>query len=207
MVRLGKYEAVLIDFELAEEFDHPLISKSRAEQFAPIELNSSKTPRGAYTDVYSLAATLYVLLTGQMPVKAVDRKNAKASLIPPKEINPQISARVNQAILAGMSVESELRPQTMGEWLNLLELRRGISIPCLPWEQPRWVMVLEILGVVGVLAGVISATINITDFLQKDSSSPYPSPIPSATPKAEVTPTTKSLLILSEVPGKGSLEQ
>jgi len=39
----------------------------------------------------------------------------------PKEINPNISDRVNQAILKGMEVKPEDRPTSIQEWLALLQ--------------------------------------------------------------------------------------
>jgi serine/threonine-protein kinase len=122
MVRAGQYETVLIDFGLAGEFNHPLTSRWKDEEFAPIELNSTKGTRGAATDIYSLAATLYYLLTGQKPARAMDRRDGTASLSPPKTINPRISEAVNHAIVKGMELQAEARPQTMEEWLKLLGL-------------------------------------------------------------------------------------
>jgi eukaryotic-like serine/threonine-protein kinase len=77
-VRQGESEAVLIDFGLALEFDSVLTTKrakQTSEGFTPLELYAQHTrPTGAYSDIYSLAATLYVLLTGKMPVSALQRK-------------------------------------------------------------------------------------------------------------------------------------
>lgn len=182
MVRAGQYEAVLIDFGLAAEFDHPLTSRWRDNQFAPIELNSSKRKRKAYTDVYSLAATLYFLLTGQLPASALDRKDANASLIPPREINPQISEQVNKAILKGMALAPEDRPQSMQEWLDLLGLRRTIPIP-----RPRS-DAITVWTALGALAGLLAAIVAWMTYL-KPPSPPTPAPTPAATPKVKVTPT------------------
>jgi hypothetical protein len=57
-----------------------------------------------------------------LPASALDCKDGNAHLIPPKEINPQISEQVNNAIMEGMRLEPEARPQTMREWLDLLGL-------------------------------------------------------------------------------------
>jgi formylglycine-generating enzyme required for sulfatase activity len=43
------------------------------------------------------------------------------SLIEPKEINPQLSDRVNQAIIQGMALKSEERSSTVEQWLELLK--------------------------------------------------------------------------------------
>jgi serine/threonine protein kinase len=41
--------------------------KNSTKCFAPIEQYERRAKRGAYTDVYALAATLYYLLTRQLP--------------------------------------------------------------------------------------------------------------------------------------------
>jgi len=165
MVRASQYEAVLIGFDLAGEFDYPLTSRWRDEPFSPIELNSSKKERRAYTDVYSLAATLYYLLTGEAPISAIKRKHDNQPLVPPKEINPQISQRVNQAIIKGMMLEPEARPQTMQQWLDLLGLRRKISASWLPTSKEDWVklgqMLGGILGTAAAIAGIISMMVEV----------------------------------------------
>jgi eukaryotic-like serine/threonine-protein kinase len=122
-VRDGKPEAVLIDFGLALDFDHNLTTartRETSEGFTPLELYSQSQPTGAYTDVYALAATLYVLLTGKRPVSALQRKLNHTRLIPPKQLNTQISDRINRRILEGMELEAKKRPQSMGEWLDSL---------------------------------------------------------------------------------------
>ncbi len=122
MVRQGKPEAVLIDFGIAREFIPNLINyhtTSYTGGFSPIEQYAPQAKRSECTDVYSLAATLYYLLTGKVPTPAPARA-AKLPLVPPKEHNPNISDRVNQAILKGMEFEPENRPQSVPEWLELL---------------------------------------------------------------------------------------
>jgi serine/threonine protein kinase len=76
--------------------------------------------RGAYTDIYALAATLYFLVTKKLPHPAVNRVSGVA-LEEPKSINTSLSIRVNDAILKGMELEPENRPQTMQKWLELLK--------------------------------------------------------------------------------------
>ncbi|QDL10026.1 serine/threonine protein kinase [Brasilonema octagenarum UFV-E1] len=198
MVRAGTYQAVLIDFDLARGFDSPLTSRgARVDGFTPIELYSNSTRqqarRGAWTDIYSLAATLYVLLTGQQPVSAIDRKDQNKRLAEPKELNNKISDRINNAIIQGMELEPEQRRQTVEDWLKELGLQtRGFSLPKLLWIKPLWARIIGILTVLGLLAGIISgldATINLRDKLF---------PKPSATPTNSTTQDTTPSLSLPQ---------
>ncbi|MEL6401317.1 MAG: protein kinase, partial [Cyanobacteria bacterium J06626_4] len=79
-IRKGNVEAVLTNFELAIDSNTELSrtrTRERTDGYSPIELYSrfDKTGQriGAYTDVYSLAATLYQLLTGEAPCSAEKR--------------------------------------------------------------------------------------------------------------------------------------
>jgi eukaryotic-like serine/threonine-protein kinase len=118
----GKSESVLIDFGIAREFSQNMTqthTQMLADGFAPIEQYEKRAKRGVYTDIYALAATLYSLLTGEVPTMSPIRAIGRP-LVEPKEINPSISSIVNQAILKGMEVKAENRPQSIQEWLKLL---------------------------------------------------------------------------------------
>ncbi|NJR18541.1 MAG: protein kinase [Calothrix sp. CSU_2_0] len=122
MIRKGKLEAVLIDFGIAREFIPGVIQRHtvyRTPGFAPPEQYQLEAPRGEYIDVYGLAATLYTLITGVIPTSADDRIR-NVPLEPPLKFNPRISDRVNTAILQGMDMRSQFRPQSVEEWLDLL---------------------------------------------------------------------------------------
>jgi serine/threonine protein kinase len=138
MRRKQSNEAVLIDFGLARDFieDKTQIhTNSRTEGFAPIEQYVRSAKRGCYTDVYALAATLYYLLTVQIPFPAQFRRQG-INLIPPQKHNPEISDRTNYAILKGMELQPENRPQSMAEWLSLLRRERATSVPATPESAP-----------------------------------------------------------------------
>jgi len=123
MLRNGKQEAVLIDFGIARDFIPNVVQKHtvyRTPGFAPPEQYETEAARGEYIDVYGLAATLYSLLTGAVPTTAEDRGH-NILLREPKQLNPNISDNVNQAIMGGMALEPENRPQSVQEWLNLFE--------------------------------------------------------------------------------------
>jgi serine/threonine protein kinase len=128
MLRKNRSEAVLIDFGIAREFTPNLTkthTQSLSEGFAPIEQYDWRAKRGAYTDVYALAATLYSLVTGEVPIPSPVRAFGTA-LEPPQKLNPKISDRVNRAILNGMAMKPEERPQSVAQWLAMLDTSRVI---------------------------------------------------------------------------------
>ncbi|MEH2005753.1 serine/threonine protein kinase [Nostoc sp.] len=121
ILRLGTQEVVLIDFGIAREFNGGVRQTHTglvSEGYSPIEQYLTQAPRTPATDVYGLAATLYALLTAQVPIPALLRD--REQMPSPRELQPHLSASVNQAVMRGMAVESRFRPATVAEWLQLL---------------------------------------------------------------------------------------
>ncbi|WP_313655529.1 serine/threonine-protein kinase [Planktothrix agardhii] len=122
--------AVLIDFGLAAEIMPRVMSSKHPANlnFAPYEqfLEGSGKPT---VDVYCLAASLYYAITGQLPTQSLTRKLKNQALIPPNKI-VKISDKINEAILKGLGLEPEKRPQTMAEFLRLLDIQpQPVQIP------------------------------------------------------------------------------
>ncbi|MDM9383399.1 serine/threonine-protein kinase [Chlorogloeopsis sp. ULAP01] len=129
ILRQSTQSVVLIDFGLTREFiigRTGSMTNAKTEGYAPIEQYERRGNFAPCTDVYALAATLYTLLTAEVPIPANFRKYAQ--LPPPKQFNSQISDRVNEAILKGMALEPQDRVQTVREWLGLV-LPRKVNTP------------------------------------------------------------------------------
>lgn len=125
MLRVNKSEAVLIDFGIAREFAPNLtVSHTQfiSDYYSPIEQYDRRAKRDVYTDIYSLAATLYVILTKELPVPAPVRA-VGTQLQQPKQLNPNISNKVNNAILQGMALKPSDRPQSVEKWLKSLGIK------------------------------------------------------------------------------------
>ena len=121
IIRDGSHEAVLIDFGIAREFTPGMTQTHTSflsEGYAPVEQYLAQTQRTPATDVYGLAATLYAMVTAQVPVASVLRD--RQALPEPRMLKKGLSASLNNAILVGMAVEPKHRPQSIANWLALL---------------------------------------------------------------------------------------
>lgn len=121
ILRSRTQSVVLIDFGIAREFNSGVRQTHTgmvSEGYSPIEQYLSQAARTPATDIYGLAATLYTLLTATVPMPALLRDREK--MPSPRELQPHLSAAVNQAIMRGMAVDARFRPASVSEWLKLL---------------------------------------------------------------------------------------
>lgn len=122
-------EAILIDFGIARELtQNPTQTHTSivSEGYAPIEQYLPKAHRSAATDIYGLAATLYTLLTAEVPVAAVLRD--RNPLTPIRQLRPDVPEPMAAAIEQGMNIELRDRPQSVGRWLTTLTAGRKTGI-------------------------------------------------------------------------------
>ncbi|HEX8235206.1 MAG TPA: protein kinase [Abditibacteriaceae bacterium] len=119
---------VLIDFSLSRKQENETglgtrrfsgAVRSGTPGYAPLEQYARQAQVGTYTDVYSLAATLYHMLTGKTPVEATDRA-AGTDMPGVQALNPSISAGLSQAVMQALSMEPRNRPQTARAFMDSL---------------------------------------------------------------------------------------
>jgi serine/threonine protein kinase len=126
-------ELFLLDFGLAKDTTTNLAKASSTPSvlgytlnYAPIEQIDRRGTTPA-TDIYAFCATLYHLLTNQLPTDALSRLFAKSealpdTLIPANEINPQIPPQIAKVLHFGMAMRAEDRP-------NASQLRQLLKNP------------------------------------------------------------------------------
>lgn len=74
----------------------------------------------ARSDLYALGATMYHLLTGNVPASAQERFIVPDSLPSPAEINPNVSARMANIVLAALAPHPKDRPESVAAWQQML---------------------------------------------------------------------------------------
>lgn len=166
-------KAILIDFGSARKFQQ---DKTQAQTsmlthgYAPTEQYTTNSRKGSYTDIYSIGATLYFVLTGHVPLEAAARLTEK--MPEPKELNPDIPDEGNRTILKAMQIKVENRHQTVKDFMDDLlnvkpselvdETVGGTTVVVEKWKKWIWWVVggLVLLG-----GGVLW---NISEHKKKD---------------------------------------
>ncbi|MBN2004158.1 MAG: serine/threonine protein kinase [Anaerolineae bacterium] len=72
------------------------------------------------SDIYSLGATLYHLLTGRAPLTARERFLRPEAFVLPRTVNPHISIGVEQAILNALELHPDQRPPKVEIFRDIL---------------------------------------------------------------------------------------
>ena len=111
------HQVKLIDFGSARYFDSQSDKSMTVvlkHGYAPIEQYSSNGNQGTWTDIYSLCATMYRMLTGRIPDESINRIRSD-TLQPIRSVIKKLPVNVAQAIDKGLSVMAENRQQTMEE--------------------------------------------------------------------------------------------
>ena len=102
---------------------------------APEQFRNAKNA-DARCDIYSLAATLYMMVTGELPFKSDGPleawlKKARNDIAPPSQLVPELSARVDWAIRRAMSADPAQRPASCREFVEDLTGQSGrVPTPC-----------------------------------------------------------------------------
>ena len=98
---------------------------------APEQFKEAKSA-DARCDVYSLGATLYMMVTGQLPFRANNPldafiKKSQNDYTPPEELAKDLSPKIVRTIKHAMEADPKKRPQTMREMVA--ELKAALPPP------------------------------------------------------------------------------
>ncbi|HMR62874.1 MAG TPA: protein kinase [Anaerolineae bacterium] len=125
--------AVLVDFGIAKIAARDTKTSTGAQAvtpgFSPPEQygGMGTNPK---SDVYSLGATLYAVLTGKHPPDSISLMAGGVRFEPPNVINTKLSHRVSTAIVHAMQVQQQHRPASAEEWKHeLLAIVTGAEAP------------------------------------------------------------------------------
>ena len=201
MVRKSDGRAILIDFGLAKHYDEDSGSQTtttiggHSDGYAPIEQYDTGGVQvfSPETDIYSLGATLYFLVTGECPPRARVIGNQGLPAMPSK-----LSASLRKAVENAMEFSIKQRPHSVREFITTLNgggtTKRG------KWWL--WLLITILLLAIGGAVGYLmlgndtpALTPNVMDRREppvetvfEDESIPLEEPTPKPV-KQQSTPT------------------
>ncbi len=113
---------ILLDFGAARQ---AVSEKSRSlaivmtSGFSPLEQYQRNMLEGPWTDVYACGATIYRLVTGQKPPAAPELL-AGLAVTPPRELVPELSRTLSDALLRALALAPDDRQQNIEEFQQQL---------------------------------------------------------------------------------------
>jgi serine/threonine-protein kinase len=161
-------------------------------QYLPLEQYGGDTGHtDVRSDIYSLGATLYHLLTGKPPLDAKERF-LKPNLLPtPRSLNPSLSPQTERAILRSLAMHPDDRPVSIAELREELFAPSSVSRAVgqiFGREQPLAQFVRVNRGILALIGTLLLAATLVT--ARPATLPPSPTATPSATPTVTAqTPT------------------
>ncbi len=173
--------AYLVDLGIAKEHNphapNPtatFVRKAGTEGYAPPEQYSSNGATGPWSDIYSLGATLYHILTGNLPTPAIDRAALDKIITIPSLINPQISTELEMVIMRAIEIRPSDRFQSMREFKDALnkiytvELQRAAAVKRSSPLKTQSLKKCSRCGIMytgnGTICPMCSAEVNVPDY-------------------------------------------
>jgi serine/threonine protein kinase len=135
IVPIAERKAILVDFGIAKAYDRQgttsAVRRGSPGYGSPEHYSAGTNTR---SDIYGLGATLYTLLTGEVPVDAIERMTQLSNdkpdpLKPARELVPSLPAHVSAAIGRAMSITIRQRFATVQEFWQALAGEPGQQPP------------------------------------------------------------------------------
>ncbi|MDY2985664.1 MAG: serine/threonine-protein kinase [Synergistes jonesii] len=115
-VRLLDFGAAKSAMALVNQKSHSIVLK---KGYSPAEQYQSRGSLGPWTDIYSMAATFYRSITGELPPDSIDRLGEDI-LLPPSQLGVAIPKHAEDAIIRAMSISPQSRYQSMSDFKSAI---------------------------------------------------------------------------------------
>lgn len=116
--------------------------------YTPEEQYRGKGDIGPWSDIYSLSATFYFLITGKAPRDALNRLE-NDTLLPPTKMEVYLPKRMEDIFLQAMAVKSKDRFRSVEEFKKaLIESINTLEEVKINMKTPLWVWLITVASVV-----------------------------------------------------------
>ncbi|MBQ9199533.1 MAG: PASTA domain-containing protein [Lachnospiraceae bacterium] len=135
--------------------------------YSPEEQYRSKGDQGPWTDVYSVAATFYKMITGVTPDDAMER-SANDKLKEPSKLGVKLDKSTENSIMNALNVKIEGRTQSAREFLDDLEAEevKRIKVKNRKMDIGKWPLWLKISSSAAALALVVFVSLMATGVIK-----------------------------------------
>lgn len=190
----SKYSPILIDFGLSCHYNwrgkmsQDKVTFGVSDGFSPEEQYAFIDHFSPESDIYALAATLFFMLTGNIPLKAMDVTEQWLS----RELDDNfISSTTKEAVIKAMKRDASQRTSSTVEFLSDLGATVNVKptggkgtqrIDLDPKPKKSWGKI------VGGIVVAIVLVVAIASVLSPDDPTPQPAPQPTPQPAPEPTP-------------------
>lgn len=172
-IKVSGDEVTLLDFGAARNAttgNSKSLSVIVKPGYAPEEQYRSRGDQGPWTDVYAMAAVIYHLITGKLPIESIER-SVKDELKTPTQLGFSIPQSVENALMNALNVKAEYRIQTAKEFADALsgavEVERVVVKPkedAAKLSKKAKIIIASVAVIAIVLiVTIVASTVNINN--------------------------------------------
>ncbi len=125
--------------------------------YSALEQYRDKSRQGFFTDVYSVGAIMYQMLTGVKPMESTERE-FKDDLKSPMQLGVKINANVDRAVMEALAVRPELRFQGIQQFEEALLSKRIAEYPAEKLRKRKrrrnWMISLSVAAAMTIAVAV-----------------------------------------------------